>query len=75
MRVVSDNIIFTLWESGIHADTPLGKNKALGYCLETLFTVMSYSFSMIIAKTGCLLRGGISMGTHYKSEREISLRS
>ena len=70
VRVVSDSVVFSMWISDIHADTPAGKNRALGYCLETMFTVMSYSFSMIIAKTGYVLRGGISIGTHYESERE-----
>ena len=70
VRVVSDNVVFTGWVSGVHADTLAGENRALGYCLETLFTVMSLSFSMIIAKTGYVLRGGISIGTHYESERQ-----
>jgi hypothetical protein len=69
VRVVSDSIVFSMWVSDIHADTTAGKNRALAYCLETMFTVMSYSFSMIIAKTGHVLRGGISIGTHYEAER------
>ncbi len=70
VRLVSDNIIFSLPISNITADTLCNKNKALGYCLDTLFSLMSLSCFFIIELTGCPLRGGISMGTHYESESE-----
>ena len=50
VRVVSDSIVFSMWVSGINADTPAGKNRALGYCLETMFTVMSYSFRPLLPR-------------------------
>lgn len=70
VRLVSDNIIFSLPISNIKADTLHNRNKAIGYCMETLFYLMSLSCLWIISLTGCLIRGAISIGMHYESERD-----
>ncbi len=74
IRVVSDNIIFfsapgniTVEGSSVPSEE---RNRAIGYCIETLFVAMSNCYSRMVALTGCPLRGGVSIGFGYESERE-----
>jgi hypothetical protein len=77
VRVISDNIIFYFAPGNITVEGSASlspeRNKAIGYCLQALFMIMSNCYCKIIATTGRPLRGGVSIGFGYESERESFL--
>ena len=74
IRVASDNVLFLLPAGSVMVEGSTvpskQRDRALQYCFETLFNVMSHCCCRIIAFTGCPLRGAIAMGFHYESERQ-----
>ena len=71
VRFIYDNIIFSVPRSGIKFNSPEFDNNATALnCIETFFSFMAMFSILFISKMGLILRGGISLGTHYESERE-----
>jgi hypothetical protein len=74
VRCIADSFIFTLPVSTINFSCrECDVNTTVGNCIETYFSVMTICTSLFIAKMGHLLRGGISIGNHYESERAHQL--
>lgn len=74
VRCVADSFIFTLPVSKINFRCKTWDEKTtVGNCIETYFSVMTLFATLFISKMGYLLRGGISIGNHYKSERDDQL--
>lgn len=74
VRFIYDNIIFSLPLSDItFSSQEFDKKTTVLNCIETFFSLMSMISTFFIGKTGSLLRGGISIGSHYESERDSYL--
>ncbi len=70
VRCIYDNIIFSLPLSDIAFNSKkFDQHETVLNCIETFFSLIAMSATLFIAKMGHLLRGGISAGTHYESER------
>ena len=70
VRFIYDNIIFSLQLSDASfRSQEYDKNTTIQNCIETFFSLMSMFSTIFIGKTGSLLRGGISLGSHYESEK------
>jgi hypothetical protein len=71
VRCISDSFIFTLPVSAVNFRCKLYDEKTtVGNCIETLFSAMVMLSTLFISKMGYILRGGISYGNHYESERD-----
>lgn len=71
VRYIFDSIIFSLQVSDItFSSQQFDRNTSVLNCIETFFAFMADFSTLFIAKMGHLLRGGISIGSHYESERE-----
>ncbi len=71
VRFIYDNIIFSLPLSDItFSSHEYDKKTTILNCIETFFSLMAMFSTLFIGKMGTLLRGGISVGTHYESERD-----
>lgn len=70
VRFIYDNIIFSLPLSEISFSSQKYDEKTtILNCIETFFSLMSMFSTFFIGKMGSLLRGGISIGSHYESEK------
>ena len=71
VRCISDSFIFTLPVSAVNFRCRSYDEKTtVGNCIETLFSAMVMLSTLFISKMGYILRGGISYGNHYESERD-----
>ncbi len=71
VRFVFDNIIFSLPLSDTAFQSNEVDDKATTLnCIYAFFALMAMFSTSLIAETGTLLRGGISIGSHYESERD-----
>jgi len=71
VRCISDSFIFTLPVSAVNFHCRSYDEKTtVGNCIETLFSAMVMLSTLFISKMGYTLRGGISYGNHYESERD-----
>ncbi|KAF0143717.1 MAG: hypothetical protein FD156_2452 [Nitrospirae bacterium] len=74
VRCIADSFIFTLPLSNINFRCKTwDEQTTVGNRIETYFSVMTFFATLFISKMGYLLRGGISIGNHYESEREKQL--
>lgn len=70
-RCISDSFILALPVSTINFRCKLyDENTTINNCIETLFSAMVMLSTLFISKMGYILRGGISYGNHYESERD-----
>ena len=68
-RIVSDSVIFTLQLSKIKSDVRFkDNNENISNYLWTYFKAISMFCPFFIGKTGHVLRGGISIGSHYEND-------
>lgn len=71
VRFIYDNIIFSLPLSDItFSSQEFDKKTTVLNCIETFFSLISMFSTFFIGKMGSLLRGGISIGSHYESEKD-----
>lgn len=71
VRCIFDNIIFSLLLSDITFNSREFDNKTtILNCIETFFSLIAMFATLFISKMGHIFRGGISMGSHYESERD-----
>ena len=70
VRCIADSFIFTLPVSNINFRCKLYDEKTtVGNCIETYLSVMTMFSLLFTCKMGHILRGGMSIGKHYESER------
>jgi hypothetical protein len=71
VRCIYDNIIFSLPLSDIAFNsTAFDEHATVLNRIKTFFSLIAAFATLFIATMGHLLRGGISVGTHFESERE-----
>ncbi|MBI5099780.1 MAG: hypothetical protein HZB30_11140 [Nitrospirae bacterium] len=74
VRNNADSFIFTLPVSEINfRSTSFDEKTTVLNCIETYFSLMTMFTTLFISKMGYLLRGGISIGKHYESDRDQQL--
>lgn len=70
VRCIADSFIFTLPVSDVKFSCKLYDEKTtVGNCIETYLSVMTMFSVLFTCKMGHVLRGGMSIGNHYESER------
>lgn len=70
VRCVADSFIFILPISNINFRCKEYDEKTtVKNCITTYFSLITCFTTLFISKMGYLLRGGISIGNHYESER------
>ncbi len=73
-RVICDSVIFTLPVSKIIPEQRFkDNNENISNYLFTFFQAISMFCPFFIAKTGHVLRGGISVGAHYENDEDKHL--
>ncbi len=71
VRCIFDNVIFSLPLSNIKFNSDEFDNKTtILNCIETFFSLIAMFSTLFISKMGHIFRGGISMGSHYETERD-----
>lgn len=71
VRLISDTILYTLPLSEITFSHPqFTQSETISNCLHFFFKFVSRFCVTFIGKTGYVLRGGISIGSHYESESD-----
>jgi len=71
VRCIYDNIIFSLPLSGIRFSSQKYDKETIAlHCIENFFLYMALVTTLFISEVKHLLRGGISIGSHYESERD-----
>lgn len=71
IRCIFDSIIFSLPLSAIKFNSREFDNKTtIMNCIETFFSLIAMFSTLFISKMGHIFRGGISMGSHYETERD-----
>ncbi|MDY7034240.1 MAG: hypothetical protein SVY10_20335 [Thermodesulfobacteriota bacterium] len=69
IRFISDTILFSLQFSKIRFyPSVCSREETISHCIHLYLALVSNFCTLFIAKTGLLLRGGISIGSHYESE-------
>ena len=72
IRFISDTVLFSLQLSKIRfSPSVCSREETISHCVHLYLALVSNFCTLFIAKTGLLLRGGISMGPHYESESNI----
>ena len=70
VRCIADSFIFTLSLSDVNFKCKLYDEKTtVGNCIETYLSTMTMFSVLFTCKMGHFLRGGMSIGKHYESER------
>ena len=70
VRCIADSFIFTLPVSDVNFRCKLyDEETTVGNCIETYLSVMTMFSLLFTCKMGHFLRGGMSIGEHYESER------
>jgi len=71
VRFIYDNVIFSLPLSELEFDSHENDEGISSIdCIELFFSSIALFSTFFIGKMGTLLRGGISIGSHYESERD-----
>jgi len=71
VKFVYDSIILTLPLSDINIELPkYDTDKTIFHRIDSFFSMMATMSTLFICTTGYVLRGGISIGKHYETERE-----
>lgn len=71
IRCIFDSVIFSLPLSAIKFNSREFDNKTtIINCIETFFSLIAMFSTLFISKMGHVFRGGISMGSHYETERD-----
>lgn len=74
VRCIADSFIFTLPVSKvIFRCKSWDEETTVTNCIETYFSAMTFFATLFVSTMGHVLRGGISIGNHYESERENQL--
>lgn len=68
VRCISDSVLFTLYLSKIAPAPGISMDENILNHVVIYFTHISMFCPLLIAKTGFVLRGGISIGPHYENE-------
>jgi hypothetical protein len=71
VRFIFDSVIFSLPVSAINFNSIEFDNKTtILNCIETFFSLVAMFLTLFTSKIGHIFRGGISMGSHYETERD-----
>ncbi len=71
IRCIFDSVIFSLPLSAITFNSREFDNKTtIMNCIETFFSLIAMFSTLFISKMGHIFRGGISIGSHYETERD-----
>jgi hypothetical protein len=71
VRCIYDNVIFLLPLSDVTSSSrEFDKNTTIKHHIEAFFYVLAMFSTIFMSKISHFLRGGISIGSHYESERD-----
>lgn len=74
VKFISDTILITLNLNKTEVEFPdFNKDERLFHCIHIYLRNVCMLSTIFIATTGLVIRGGISMGSHYETQHESSL--
>lgn len=73
VRYISDTVLFTLHLSNISSTPGISMNDNISYHILVYFRSISTFCPCFIGKTGHVLQGGISIGSHYENKFDDNL--